>query len=196
MTSPRLSRRRLLGAVRSPSRYTLPAGAHVADLIEVAGGVLTSADLTRVNLTATLADGQSVYVPLAERAAAAAAVQSQCEHVSSPGELRNEPYRRATIETAARLVRCLGEEQYTSRLHLLRSTRLVGPELALELLDEALRIDGDGGELLPSGGRYRTPGGIYFRLVRELLTPAEWAQVTCSSARSTLVASNGENPTC
>jgi competence protein ComEA len=54
----------VLGAVRSPSRYTLPAGAHVADLIEVAGGVLTSADLTRVNLTATLADGQSVYVPL------------------------------------------------------------------------------------------------------------------------------------
>src|SRR5258706_7545407 len=57
----------VLGAVRSPSRYTLQAGAHVADLIEVAGGVLTSADLTRVNLTATLADGQSVYGPIKDQ---------------------------------------------------------------------------------------------------------------------------------
>jgi hypothetical protein len=91
--------------------------------------------------------------------------------------------RRETIETAARIVRSLGEEHFTPQLLLLRITRLVGPELALELLDEALRIDGDGGELLPSGGRYRTPGGIYFRLVRGLLTPDEWAQVTRGEVR-------------
>ncbi len=100
------------------------------------------------------------------------------------GDVRADSHRRETIETAARIVRCLGEEHFTPQLLLLRITRLVGPELALELLEEALRIDGDGGELLPSGGRYRTTGGIYFRLVRELLTPAEWAQVTCSSARA------------
>src|SRR5258706_9902649 len=60
----------VLGAVRSPSRYTLQAGAHVADLIEVAGGVLTSADLTRVNLTATLADGQRGDLPLKDEVVA------------------------------------------------------------------------------------------------------------------------------
>jgi hypothetical protein len=114
------------------------------------------------------------------------------------GDVHADPQRWATIETAARIVRALGEEHFTPQLLLLRITRLLGPELALEPLDEALRIDGDGGELLPSGGRYRSVGGIYFRLVRELLTPAEWAQVTCSSARasSILGASNGENPTC
>ena len=87
--------------------------------------------------------------------------------------------RWATIETAARIVRTLGEEQYVPRLHLLRIVRLLGPELALELLTEALRIDGDGGELLACGGRYRTPGGIYFRLVRSLVTPDEWTHITC-----------------
>jgi Phosphorylated adapter RNA export protein, RNA-binding domain len=91
-----------------------------------------------------------------------------------------DPQRWAAIETAAHIVRTLGEEEYTPRLHLLRIVRLVGPELALELLDEALRIDGDGGELLACGGRYRTPGGIYFRLVRALLTPQEWASITWS----------------
>ena len=90
-------------------------------------------------------------------------------------DVRADPQRWATIETAARIVRALGEEHFTPQLVLLRITRLLGPELALELLDEALRIDGDGGELLPSGGRYRTPGGIFFRLCRELVTADEWA---------------------
>ncbi len=121
----------------------------------------------------------------AARVAAATAVRPQCEPVNSPGEfVAANAQRRAIIETAARIVRALGEEHFTPRLHLLRITRLLGPELALEVLDEALRIDGDGGELLPSGGRYRTPGGIYFRLVRALVTPAEWAQVTCPSTSS------------
>jgi hypothetical protein len=69
------------------------------------------------------------------------------------GDVRADPQRWATIETAARIVRALGEEHFTPQLLLLRITRLLGPELALELLDEALRIDGAGGELLPSGGR-------------------------------------------
>ena len=118
-----------------------------------------------------------VVEPTAKPSEASEAEQTPTGDVRADSE---GSHRRETIETAARIVRCLGEEHFTPRLLLLRITRLLGPELALELLDEALRIDGDGGELLPSGGRYRTPGGIYFRLVRELLTPAEWAQVTAS----------------
>ncbi|HEV2461283.1 MAG TPA: helix-hairpin-helix domain-containing protein [Ktedonobacterales bacterium] len=53
----------VLGAVRSPGVYTLVRGSHVQDLVEAAGGVLTTADLSRVELGAVLADGQSVYVP-------------------------------------------------------------------------------------------------------------------------------------
>jgi DNA uptake protein ComE-like DNA-binding protein len=53
----------VLGAVRSPGVYTLVRGSHVQDLVEAAGGVLTTADLSRVDLGAVLADGQSIYVP-------------------------------------------------------------------------------------------------------------------------------------
>ncbi|HEX8728602.1 MAG TPA: SLBB domain-containing protein [Ktedonobacterales bacterium] len=54
----------VLGAVRTPGVYTLPQGSRVHDLIAAAGGALTTADLSRVNLAAVLADGQSIYVPL------------------------------------------------------------------------------------------------------------------------------------
>src|SRR5258706_4439660 len=50
----------VLSAVRSPSRYTLQAGAHVADLIEVAGGGLTHRDLTPVKFTPNAPDGPNL----------------------------------------------------------------------------------------------------------------------------------------
>ncbi|MFI5274965.1 MAG: SLBB domain-containing protein [Ktedonobacterales bacterium] len=53
----------VLGAIRTPGVYTLTQGARVHDLIELAGGVLSDADLTHVSLAAVLTDGLSVYVP-------------------------------------------------------------------------------------------------------------------------------------
>ena len=53
----------VLGAVRTPGLYPLPPATTAKDLIGIAGGALTTADLSRVDLTATLADGSSVYVP-------------------------------------------------------------------------------------------------------------------------------------
>lgn len=51
------------GAVRSPGVYRLRAGARVADLVELAGGPLDDSDLDTLNLAATVADGERVYVP-------------------------------------------------------------------------------------------------------------------------------------
>lgn len=53
----------VLGAVRTPGEYPLQPGAQAKDLIQFAGGALTTADLSRVDLTVILADGASVYVP-------------------------------------------------------------------------------------------------------------------------------------
>ena|SRR5260370_41735750 len=83
--------------------------------------------------------------------------------------------RQATIETAAAVARALGETEDHVRRQLLRCVRLLGPDLARDLLEETLRIDGEGGERVRSGRRARTPGGIYFRLVRDRTTPAQWA---------------------
>jgi hypothetical protein len=86
-------------------------------------------------------------------------------------------HRLATIETAADLARTLGETEYAPRLQLLRTVRVLGCERARAILAEALKIDADGGELVKSGLRYRTPGGIFFRLARNILGPDTWARL-------------------
>ena len=52
----------VVGAVKHPGVYILPAGARVYLLIQAAGGALPNADLVALNLAAPLNDGQEVYV--------------------------------------------------------------------------------------------------------------------------------------
>jgi competence protein ComEA len=63
----------VVGAVRKPGLYTLPAGSRVAAAIERAGGVRPRAERAAVNLAAKLADGQQIVVPLRGQAPVAAA---------------------------------------------------------------------------------------------------------------------------
>ena len=50
------------GAVKRPGIYELPAGARIADAIELAGGALPRADLSALNLAEVVTDGQQVLV--------------------------------------------------------------------------------------------------------------------------------------
>ena len=59
------------GAVRRPGVVRLPAGARVADALELAGGPTGQAELAAVNLAAKVGDGQQIVVPA--RAASGAA---------------------------------------------------------------------------------------------------------------------------
>ena len=54
----------VVGAVKHPGVYTLPAGARVYQLLQAAGGPLPKANLVALNLAATLSDGEEVYVTL------------------------------------------------------------------------------------------------------------------------------------
>ncbi len=51
------------GAVNRAGVYTLPDGSRVVDALELAGGLLPSADADIVNQAALLKDGQQVYIP-------------------------------------------------------------------------------------------------------------------------------------
>ena len=51
------------GAVRQPGVVRLPAGARVADALELAGGPTARAELSAVNLAAKVGDGQQIVVP-------------------------------------------------------------------------------------------------------------------------------------
>ena len=64
------------GAVKSPGVVRLPAGARVADALELAGGAGAKAELAGVNLAAHVTDGQQIVVPVRGAAVAAAAGSS------------------------------------------------------------------------------------------------------------------------
>ncbi len=51
------------GAVARPGLYTLPRGSRVADALTAAGGTLAKAELSLLNPTQLLIDGQQVLVP-------------------------------------------------------------------------------------------------------------------------------------
>jgi hypothetical protein len=58
-----------------------------------------------------------------------------------------------------------------------RIVRTIGDERALAILREALEVEEQGGLMLPDGSRQHTPGGVFFRLVKEQMTPEERRQV-------------------
>jgi competence protein ComEA len=51
------------GAVNHPDVYELPAESIVKDAIEAAGGATSEANMDRINLALSVADGQHIYVP-------------------------------------------------------------------------------------------------------------------------------------
>lgn len=52
----------LVGAVKNPGVYDLPAGARVYELLEAGGGAAKKADLESVNLARPLYDGEQVQI--------------------------------------------------------------------------------------------------------------------------------------
>ncbi|MDX6540985.1 MAG: competence protein ComEA [Gaiellales bacterium] len=62
----------VVGAVRHPGVYRLPAGSRARDAVRRAGGARKRADLEAVNLAVLLADGEQVRVPLRAPAGAPA----------------------------------------------------------------------------------------------------------------------------
>jgi competence protein ComEA len=52
----------VVGSVKHPGVYMLPAGARVYQLLQAAGGALPNANLVALNLAAPICDGEEVYV--------------------------------------------------------------------------------------------------------------------------------------
>jgi hypothetical protein len=76
----------------------------------------------------------------------------------------------------------LGETEPFPVTQIKRIVQTVGEERALQFLTQAQAIEERGGQMLPDGNRKHTPGGVFFRLVRESLPEEErqsiWPIVT------------------
>lgn len=66
----------VLGAVRDPGLFTLPAGARVADAVEAAGGARNEKALASVNLARVLVDGEQVVLDPTGQTLESGSVQS------------------------------------------------------------------------------------------------------------------------
>jgi PHAX RNA-binding domain len=64
-----------------------------------------------------------------------------------------------------------------ARGQIKRIVRTIGEERALALLQQALEIEQQSGLMLPDGSRRYTPGGVFFRLVKEQMSPEKRRQV-------------------
>ena len=86
--------------------------------------------------------------------------------------------------TTAALARAIAEALGETNPHLVRRVvEVLGPAIASAHYTEALRIEAAGGELISSGKRRRTPGGVFFRLVRSATT-GPWAGLPARTRRN------------
>ena len=94
---------------------------------------------------------------LPERSAAA-------EPQAEPSAATPDP---AALQLAAEVAEQLGETEEVPRGTILRAVTRLGAEATQALVQEALAIEAQGGQWLGDGSRKRTPGGVFFRLVRD-----------------------------
>src|SRR5512135_2659 len=91
------------------------------------------------------------------------------EQIEGSAEQALTAARKATVKTIAKQ---LGETEAGPLQQLAMVVKQLGPEQALAFLQEALAIEANGGLMLPDGSRRRTPGGVFFYLVRTKSPPA------------------------
>jgi hypothetical protein len=65
----------------------------------------------------------------------------------------------------------LNETEKQSRRQIVFVVKDMGLEFAQAILQETLAIEAQGGMMLPDGSRRRTPGGVFFKLVRDRVPP-------------------------
>ena len=75
-------------------------------------------------------------------------------------------YKAKQQEVAATIAEKLGETEQGPLTQISMVVRKLGPEQALEFLKETLAIEEKGGLMLPDGSRRRSPGGVFFYLVK------------------------------
>jgi PHAX RNA-binding domain len=69
-------------------------------------------------------------------------------------------------EAVTTIAQKLGEVEREPLKKLKAVVRILGPEKALALCEKALEVEQQGGMMTQDGSRRRTPGGVFFYLVR------------------------------
>lgn len=175
-----------------PRKQPEPSVAMVAEMLAARLGLTTEAERERVlqavwdlgrtqsrRLCAQVA--QSTPTADQTRAEAFFALAEQGEKKQRPVHIQPPSLAEVhTAEVAALLAEQLEERAPRSRQGLYRSVQILGEQAALALLQQVHEIEAAGGQMRADGSR-RTPGGVYFSLIRQT---AFARQVVAPSVRS------------
>ncbi|MBN1220010.1 MAG: hypothetical protein JXM69_13875 [Anaerolineae bacterium] len=82
-----------------------------------------------------------------------------------------------TTATVEKIAIALNETTEIPLAEIERVVNLIGEERALTILDETLKVEAEGGMLTDDGQRRRTPGGVFFKLVKNQTTPKERGKI-------------------
>jgi hypothetical protein len=72
----------------------------------------------------------------------------------------------AKLSTSQKIAAALGETEKAPLATIERLIKIIGEERAQALLDEALKVEAEGGMLTDDGSKRRTPGGVFFKLAK------------------------------
>ncbi len=85
---------------------------------------------------------------------------------------------RATIDASATEIAVqLGETEEEPRRQIKRAVRVLGEERTRSLVAQTWEIEAAGGLMLPNESRRRTPGGVFFHLMRANIEHKEWYRI-------------------
>ncbi len=87
----------------------------------------------------------------------------------------------AVEQTGISIADQLGEKDALPREQIQRIVERLGADTALTVLNETLAREAQGGMMLPDGSRRRTPGGVYFYIIRRRVTKEDWAFINPAS---------------
>jgi cold shock protein len=98
--------------------------------------------------------------------------QQRKEHKRQRAEIAKSvgaaaPAPELAAQVAAEIAGRLGETEDEPYAQIQRIVQYLGADTALAWLQETLEIEAQGGMWLSDGSRRKTPGGIYFKLVRQ-----------------------------
>ena len=80
-------------------------------------------------------------------------------------------------DVVQKIATALNETGETPLAEIGRVVKLLGEERALTVLDETLKVEAEGGMQTDDGKRRRTPGGVFFKLIKNQTTPSERGKI-------------------
>ncbi len=86
-------------------------------------------------------------------------------------------------EVVQKIATALNESGETPLAEIGRVLEVLGEEKALNTLEQTLKIEAEGGMMTDDEKRRRTPGGVFFKLVKNQATPKERGKIFGPSSR-------------